>query len=99
MERGNWKDTVPSIYRECTGEDLEWIDEDLGTYSGKEAALLERICAKHKVPSPLVTKLLDVEFQVQGMSRRSLVYSRIGSVLGEEWRSEDEIVHDVDEKP
>ena len=97
MERGDWKDTVPGIYRECTGEDLEWIDEDLGTYSGKEAALLESICAKHKVPFRLVTKLLDVEFQVQGMSRRSLVYSRIGSVLGEEWRSEDEIVHDADD--
>jgi DNA sulfur modification protein DndC len=99
MERGDWNDTVPKIYRQNTGEDLKWIDEDLGAYSAKEAALLEKICAKHKVPLRLVTKLLDVEYQVQGMSRRSSVYSRIGSVLGEEWRPEDEILNDRQKMP
>ena len=99
MERGDWNDTVPKIYRQSVGEDLKWIDEDLGTYSAKEAALLETICVKHKVPLRLVTKLLDVEYQVQGMSRRSSVYSKIGSVLGEEWRSEDEILNDEQKMP
>ncbi|MGZ7171624.1 MAG: DNA phosphorothioation system sulfurtransferase DndC [Halobacteriota archaeon] len=94
MERGDWNDSVPKIYRQSTGENLKWVEDDLGIYSAKEEALLEKICAKHNVPLRLVTKLLDVEYQVQGMSRRSSVYSRIASVLSEEWRSEEEILHD-----
>jgi DNA sulfur modification protein DndC len=73
------------------GTDLDWIQDDLGSFSGEEGKLLESICHKHDVPVQLVMKLLDVERQVQGMRRRSGIYSRIEDVLSEEWRSEEEI--------
>ncbi|HPZ14422.1 MAG TPA: DNA phosphorothioation system sulfurtransferase DndC [Bacillota bacterium] len=93
QERGDWEDSVPRIYREVMGTDLDWIQDDLGSFSGEEGKLLESICRKHDVPVQLVMKLLDVERQVQGMRRRSGIYSRIEDVLSEEWRSEEEITH------
>jgi len=91
QEKGDWEDSVPKIYREVMGTDLDWIQDDRGMFSGEEGNLLEVICQKHDVPAQLVTKLLDIERQVQGMKRRAAVYSRIEDVLGEEWRTEEEI--------
>lgn len=91
QERGDWEDSVPKIYREVMGTDLDWVQDDLEMFSGNEGNLLEAICRKHDVPVQLVAKLLDVERQVQGMKRRAAVYSRIEDVLGEEWRTEEEI--------
>ncbi len=91
QEKGDWEDSVPKIYREVMGTDLDWVQDDLEMFSSDEGNLLEAICLKHDVPVQLVAKLLDVERQVQGMKRRAAVYSRIEDVLGEEWRTEEEI--------
>ena len=94
MERGDWQDSVPKIYRETTGDELDWVQDDLGTFSAKEGDLLDEICSKHHVPQRLVTKLLDAELQTQGMRRRSSIYNRIEQVLREEWRTEEEVLRD-----
>jgi DNA sulfur modification protein DndC len=90
-ERGDWEDSVPRIYREVTGEDLDWVQDDI-TFSSKEKSLLEKICQKHNVPAQLVIKLLDAELQTQGLSRRSFIYNRIDQILSEEWRTEEELL-------
>ena len=89
-ERSDWEDSVAIIYKEVTGDDLEWIKDDLGSFSQLENDSLKKICTNHKVPLRLVTKLLDVEKQLQGMSHRSTIYSRINEVFSEDWRSEEE---------
>jgi DNA sulfur modification protein DndC len=90
-ERGDWEDSIPKIYREITGQDLNWSQDDLA-FSSKEKSLLLEICEKHTVPIQLVMKLFDAELQTQGMSRRSSIYNRIDRVLSEEWRSEEEVM-------
>lgn len=90
MNRGDWQDSLPEIYKEVTGEDLDWIKDDLGMFSSNEDNLMDQICANHDVPLKLVKKLLEAERQVQGMSRRSSIYSKIDDILSEEWRSEEE---------
>lgn len=90
MNRGDWQDSLPEIYKEVTGEDLDWIKDDLGMFTSNEDNLMDLICAKHDVPLKLVKKLLEAERQVQGMSRRSSIYSKIDDILSEEWRSEEE---------
>lgn len=90
MNRGDWQDSLPEIYKEVTGEDLDWVKDDLGMFSSNEDNLMDQICANHDVPLKLVKKLLEAERQVQGMNRRSSIYSKIDDVLSEEWRSEDE---------
>ncbi len=91
-ERGDWEDSLPRIYHEVTGENLDWVYDDFGSFTKNENKLLGQICTKQNIPLRLITKLLDVERQVQGMSRRASVYQKIESVLGEEWRSEEEIL-------
>ena len=90
MNRGDWQDSLPEIYKEVTGEDLDWVKDDLGMFTSNEDNLMDQICANHDVPLKLVKKLLEAERQVQGMSRRSSIYSKIDDILSEEWRSEDE---------
>lgn len=94
MERGDWEDSVPRIYRQVTNTDLEWVQDDLGSFSERESRLLDEICKSYEVQTRLVSKLLDAEMQLQGMSRRSSVYNRIEQILSEEWRTEEEMIQD-----
>ena len=97
MESGDWEDSVPKIYREVTGDDLDWVRDDFGTFTTNESDLLDEICIGHQVPLRLVTKLLDAEIQTQGMRRRSSIYSKIEQVLREEWRTEEEVLREARE--
>lgn len=98
MERGDWEDSVPEIYHQTTGLNLEWTKDDLGTFSNKERLLLEETCKKHGVPVLLVMKLLDAEMQSQGIGRRSSIYSKIERVLREEWRTEGELLQELESR-
>jgi DNA sulfur modification protein DndC len=89
-QKGDWDDSVAKIYREVTGESLDWTKDDLGAFSLEEQELLKKICDARKVPLRLVTKLIDVEQQMQGMTKRSSVYNRLGEVLSEDWLTEEE---------
>lgn len=91
-ERQDWEDSLPAIYREVMDQDLEWLRDDLGTFTSKENCLLNEVCIQEGVTAKMVMKLLDVERQLQGMSRRSSIYSQIDRTLKEEWRSDEEIV-------
>jgi DNA sulfur modification protein DndC len=90
MNRGDWQDSLPEIYKEVTGKDLDWVKDDLGMFTSNEENLMDQMCVNHGVPLQLVKKLLEAERQVQGMSRRSSIYSKIDDILSEEWRSEEE---------
>jgi DNA sulfur modification protein DndC len=91
-ERGDWQDSVPEIYKDVVGNDLIWTRDDIGPFGGPELALLEKICNERKIPHMLLVKLISAELSAQGMSRRSSVYSKIERILGEEWRTAEEIV-------
>ena len=69
----------------------------IGTFTGQDMKILETICSKHNLPLNLVTKLIDAEIQSQGMSRRSSIYEKLGRILGEEWRSEEEILNEIEQ--
>jgi len=92
LERGDWEDSVPRVYKEVTGEYLNWVEDDIGTFSEKESKLIAKICQKYDIPVMLVKKLLDAEVQTQGMSRRSSIYITLDRVLREEWRTEEEVM-------
>ena len=94
-ECGDWDDSVPRIYREVLGADLEWIADDLGGFSSEDAKLLRSVCDRHGVPPLLVARLLDVEREVQGMARRASVYVNLSQVLREEWRDEATVLQEM----
>jgi DNA sulfur modification protein DndC len=90
-EAQDWDDSVPKIYKEATGETLEWAADEQPVFSARERDLLDGICARNQVPSAMIAKLLDVERELHGMSRRSTVHQRLAAVLDEDWRSEEEV--------
>ena len=91
-EAQDWEDSVPKIYREVMGQELEWVADEHPGFSSEDRSLLDTICDRHDVPSAMVAKLLDIERQFQGLSRRSAVHQRIAKVIEEDWRSEEEIL-------
>ena len=84
-EEGDWEDSVPRIYREVVGADLDWVRDDVTGFSGKDAATLQDVATRHQVPVRLVTKLIDLARDKQGMARRAGIYDDIGKILGEDW--------------
>jgi len=88
IERGDWKNTAYQICEKVLGERLGAVHEDLAGFGKIEQDILEEICSKSKVPQLLVSKLLNAEYESQGMTRHSKVYSKINKILSEEWRDD-----------
>ena len=91
MEEQDWEDSLPTIYREELHEDLDWIRDDTSGLSPFDEQLLRQVCGKHDVPERLVAKLIDLERDMQGMSRRAGVYKKIERLFKEDWLSESEV--------
>src|SRR6056297_2846070 len=56
-EEADWEDSVPKIYNDVMDDDLDWVRDDLGSFSTEEAEVLERVCERHDVPDKLVKRL------------------------------------------
>ena len=89
-ERQDWQDAVPQIYAKIVG-DREWIVDDTTSFTEKDKEILAAVCNEKGIPVTLVAKLLDTERQMDGMSRRAGIQSRIDEIFHEDWRSEEEV--------
>jgi DNA sulfur modification protein DndC len=47
-KEGDWEDTVPKIYKEVTGADLEWLEDDV-RFSFKDKACFKIFVANMKL--------------------------------------------------
>lgn len=90
MEEQDWEDSLPKIHLEVTGRDVDWVHDDVTSFSTGDEQLLREVCGRHEVPARLVAKLLDLERDMQGMSRRAGIYSRIDQIFREDWLDEQE---------
>jgi DNA sulfur modification protein DndC len=90
-ELQDWEDSVPKIVREVTGRELAWIQDEQPLFSGPERILLDQISLANEVPAGVIAKLIEVERELHGLSRRSSVFQRIDSVLNEDWRTREEV--------
>lgn len=91
-ERQDWEDSLPKIYREVTGSDLDWLIDDDAHFDTDHKKLLAGICNEYDVPFDLVAKMLEAERRAAGMARRAGIQKSLDSALSEEWRSEEEIL-------
>lgn len=99
IERGDWQNSVYQIYEKITGEALSQMPEDLGSFGKVEQEILQKVCLQHNVPQLLVSKLLNAEFESQGMTRHSKIYGKLNKILSEEWREDhDEIFKDLQQR-
>lgn len=90
MEEQDWEDSLPKIYLEVTGRDVDWVHDDVTSFSTGDEQLLREVCGRREVPSRLVAKLIDIERDMQGMSRRAGIYGKIDQIFREDWLDEQE---------
>ena len=95
-ERQDWEDAVPQIYAEIVG-DRDWLVDDTTSFTEKDKEILAAVCNEKGIPVTLVAKLLDTEHQMDGMSRRARIQSRIDEIFHEDWRSEEEVHSGIDD--
>jgi DNA sulfur modification protein DndC len=95
-QESDWKDSVPEIYENTMGEKLDWVSDDLGSFSEAEEEVLAQVAAEEDVPPKLLKKLLDTELQHHGMKRRSSIYGEIDSVFKEDWRKTEEVLQEYE---
>jgi len=89
-ERGDWEDSLPKIYKDVTGREFSYIDDDIsiGTY---DSSILSDIANKYGLPVELLKKIINTEIQTYNSSKRTQIYNTLDKILSEEWRTLDEI--------
>ncbi len=90
-EESDWEDSLPEIYHKVTERDLDWAQDEGVKFSEAELVLLQELCNEYEVPTQLVTRLVDIERRMNGMSRRTGIYNEIHRLFSEEWSSADEV--------
>lgn len=81
----DWEDSLPAIYREVYGEDLDWVEDDAGAFTKADSQTLEKLAEKYNVAAPLVRKLLEAELQVSGLGNRRGILQKLETILKQDW--------------
>jgi len=97
-ELSDWADSVPQIYRDVTGHDLNWASEEIGTFSQKDYDMVGQVATQAGIPTKLVTRLIDLERQMQIMGRRSGIYNEIHRLFDEEWNEMSDVMQKAEEE-
>ena len=95
VEHGDWKNSAYEIYEKIVGQSISPMIEDLGAFGHMEQHELDRACAQHDVPYRLVARALQMEFDMQGMSKRQHIHTSLEKLLSEEW--DNNMTHAVEE--
>lgn len=97
-ERQDWQDSLPKIYTAVTQKTINWEQNDASMPGQLEAELLTELTQDNDVPLQLVQKLLDAEWQNQGMYRRAKIHTQIEKIFREDWRSWDDVETELRER-
>lgn len=98
LERQDWQDSLPTIYTEVTGKKEDWEQNDSSMPGQLEANLITQLTTENDVPTQLVQKLLDAEWQYQGMFRRAKIHKRIEKIFREDWRDFNEVEAEMERR-
>lgn len=93
-EEHDWQDSVPAIYKEVNGEDYPITPEDGVAFTMDDHKLLEKHC-ESDMQVDLIARLIDLERNMEGMSRRAGIINKINKIFNEEWRPEKEIQEEL----
>jgi DNA sulfur modification protein DndC len=85
VERQDWADTLPSIYRRTIGGDLDWPADDTPLLGSDSKNLLRRICQERDVPPELAVRMIDVERKYANMGRRARIFKDLQALVRQDW--------------
>ena len=94
-EEGDWEDSIPRIYREATGNDLDWVQEDAPASSELDERVLIEVCKEQGVPMGLMRELMDLQRKLQGLGRRYGVQHEIERILKKDWRDPQQVLAEI----
>lgn len=83
----DWTDSLPKMYREIYGRDLDWVIDDQSRFDASDAELLEQISVHYDAEPEMLMKLIELEISMEGLSRRQGIFDKIGSILRQDWGS------------
>lgn len=98
IESGDWHNSVSAVVREVLGRELTLPEDDGIQFNSEDATILQTVCAEFDVPTELLARLLEIERSVSGLRRRASVHQKIASVMEREWRREDLVVKEMQER-
>lgn len=98
-EEGDWQDTLPKIYQEETGQNLDWLTDDQAGVGGLEQRLLQEVSQEAGLPGGMLQQLFDVEREHQGMTRRFGIYDKLDDVLSKDWRTLEQALAETKNQP
>lgn len=84
-------DSLPTIYREVYGDQIEWTENDAGAFSAPDALLLKELGEKHGISGELIIKLIEVELSVSGLGKRKGIMDKLRGILKQDWDTDDAI--------
>ncbi|KAB0475089.1 DNA phosphorothioation system sulfurtransferase DndC [Vibrio chagasii] len=87
----DWDDSLPTIFKDVYGYDLDWVYDDNASFGKDDAQLIHELCNNFDVEPEMVMKLIELEVSMEGLSRRSGISNKIASLLKRDWGSLEEI--------
>lgn len=81
----DWSDSLPKIYKEVYGKDLNWIIDDQSHFDESDAQLLQQLAPKYDIEAEMVMKLIELEVSLEGISRRQGIFNKIENILKQDW--------------
>ncbi len=99
FEEGDWEDSIPNIFTEITGRQLNIVENDWAGMGGIEMQILQDICEDYDVPVGLLTELFDTERRQFGMTRRATIFTDIERVLRKDWRNRRDVLTEAGLEP
>jgi len=98
-EEGDWEDSLPTIYAEESGEEMDWVYDDEAGSSVLDHGTLDAVCSERGLPTEMVKELIDLERQLQGLGRRTGVFEKINDILKKDWRTASQVFESIGWSP
>ncbi|MFZ3440206.1 DNA phosphorothioation system sulfurtransferase DndC [Vibrio harveyi] len=87
----DWDDSLPTIFKQVYGYDLDWVYDDNASFGKDDAQLIHELCDNFDIEPEMIMKLIELEVSMEGLSRRSGISNKIASLLKRDWGSLEEI--------
>ena len=87
----DWDDSLPTIFKEVYGYDLDWVYDDNASFGKDDAQLIHELCDNFDIEPEMIMKLIELEVSMEGLSRRSGISNKIASLLKRDWGSLEDI--------
>ncbi|RQW62381.1 DNA phosphorothioation system sulfurtransferase DndC [Vibrio viridaestus] len=87
----DWDDSLPTLFKDVYGFDLDWVYDDSASFGKDDAQLLHELSRDFDVEPEMIMKLIELEISMEGLSRRSGINDKVASLLKRDWGSLESI--------